>query len=499
MRIVFVDVDSLRADHTEPYGYPRRITPNLAELAREGTTFLRCYASDTPCVPSRAALTTGQFGIVNGAIGNAGRATQIRSKRGEYPPGDPQYCDETPLFGGQLARHGIYTASISCFPERHRSYWYVGNFREWRRPTLSLGDDEDARDVTAAALNWIRDHAQEDDWLLHVQFWDPHIPYVEPSDYVRRAGEAGPPPAWPDADAISAHQEIYGPHTALDLYEDGGRWAVPPPLSPNAATMPDSITSVEDAVKLYDGYDGAILYWDEQLGRILNELDSLGILDETAIIVTADHGEALGENGVYADHPMVSEPIHRVPLVIRWPGADAKSRGSRWNGLMYHLDLCPTLCDLLGVPVPQGWHGMSVADVVRGGTRTGRPHLVLSHGSYTYQRGVRTAQHLYVSTLHPGCFQVEPEQLYGIDGDPHMTQNLIREKPDLAVSMRALLGQWEHQYARPGINDGDPMQLRRYETPWSAFSAERYAERLRQTGRGHLARQLLGTSDMRSE
>lgn len=490
MRIVLFDVDSLRADHTEPYGYGRRITPNLAEVAREGTTFLRCYASDSPCVPSRAAFTTGQFGIVNGAIGNAGRAVQIRAGRGKYPPGDPRYRDDSPLFGGQLARHGVYTASISCFPERHRSYWFVGNFREWRRPTLSLGDDEDARNVTGVALDWIRSHAHEDDWLLHVQYWEPHIPYVEPSEYVRRAAEAGPPPSWPDAAAIREHQEIYGPHTARDLYEDEGRWAVPPPLSPNAATMPDAIASIEDAGKLCDGYDGAILYWDEQLGRVLDELDSLGILEDTAIIVTADHGEALGENGVYADHPMVSEPIHHVPLVIRWPGAHAASRGSTWNGLMYHLDLCPTLCDLLGVPVPGSWHGRSVADVLRGGAVTGRPQLVLSHGSYTYQRGVRTEQHLYVATLHPGCWRLDPEQLYDIDDDPHMTRNLIGERPELAVTMRGLLGKWEHEYARPGSNDGDPMQLRRHENPWSAFSPERYADRLQQTGRDHLARHL---------
>lgn len=491
VRVLLIDVDSLRADHTEPYGYARKITPNLADVAREGTTFLRCYASDTPCVPSRAALTTGQFGVVNGAIGNAGQATQIRVERGKYPPGDPRFRADTPLFGGQLASHGIYTASISCFPERHRSYWYIGNFREWRRPTLSLGDDEDARDVTAAALEWIRDHAKDDDWVLHVQFWDPHIPYVEPGDYARRAGEAGPPPGWPDADTILAHREIYGPHTALDLYEDGGLWTVPPPVSPNAATMPDSITSVEDVVKLYDGYDGAILYWDAHLGRIVDELERLDILDGTAIIVTADHGEALGENGVYADHPMVSESIHHVPLIIRWPGSEPNTRGARWGGLMYHLDLCPTLCDLLGIPVPENWHGISVANVVRGGTVDGRSHLVLSHGSYTYQRGVRTADDLYIATRHPGCFRVEAEQLYRVGDDPHMTHNLVDEKPEVANIMRSLLGQWEHQYTRPGVSDGDPMQLRRYETPWSAFSIERYAERLRRTQRDHLARHLL--------
>jgi len=138
MRILYVDVDTLRADHTTPYGYPRTITPNLEELARQSVVFDRCYSSDSPCAPSRAALTSGQFGITTGAIGNFGPATDIRMfERTCYAP----------YFGGHLYRNGIYTASISCFPERHMAYWFVGNFREWIKPSLSNGDDEDAATV----------------------------------------------------------------------------------------------------------------------------------------------------------------------------------------------------------------------------------------------------------------------------------------------------------------------------------------------------------------
>ena len=98
-----------------------------------------------------------------------------------------------PSFGGHLYRNGIYAASIACFPERHMAYWF-----------------------------------------LQVHFWDPHTPYLEPGDWARRASESGPAPAWPDEEAIAAHFEIYGPHSALDLYEGDGTWSVPPPPSPNA-------------------------------------------------------------------------------------------------------------------------------------------------------------------------------------------------------------------------------------------------------------------------
>ncbi len=271
MRILYCDVDTLRADHTSPYGYRRAITPNLEQVAREGVVLDRCYASDSPCAPSRAALTSGQFGITTGAIANFGPAAEIRLfERTRYGP----------FFGGHLYRNGIYTSSISCFPERHLAYWFLGNFREWSKPSLSNGDDEDAATVTDAAIEWLRRRGRSDNWFLQVHFWDPHIPYFEPASWRDRAAGAGDPPGWPDEDAIAGHAESYGPHTALDLYEGDGSWSVPAPESPNPETMPDSIRNRSDYVKLVNGYDGAIAYWDHHLGRLLNELSALGIDDE---------------------------------------------------------------------------------------------------------------------------------------------------------------------------------------------------------------------------
>jgi arylsulfatase A-like enzyme len=480
MRILYVDVDTLRADHTTPYGYPRTITPNFEELARQSVVFDRCYSSDSPCAPSRAALTSGQFGITTGAIGNFGPATDIRMfERTRYAP----------YFGGHLYRNGIYTASVSCFPERHMAYWFVGNFREWIKPSLSNGDDEDAATVADAAIDWLSRRGQLDDWFLQVHFWDPHIPYYEPGHWYEVAAASGPPPSWPDDQTIASHSEMYGPHSALDLYEGDGSWSVPPPTSPNPSTMPDAIAGREDFVKLANGYDGAIAYWDHHLGRLLDTLDDLGILDDTAVIVASDHGECLGENGCYGDHPMANEASHHVPMVIRWPAVTTGlTDGQRHvGGLVYHLDLCPTICDLLGIPVPPGWDGSSFAPGVRGEDFSGRDHLVLSHGAYTYQRAVRTSEHLYVKTLHPGLWRLEREQLYSIENDPHMTNDLMESDPDSASRLAGLLDAWREANLSLGGPTPDPMEARRYEGPSDAFSLRRYLDRLRRTGRSHLA------------
>ena len=491
MRVIYCEVDSLRADHTEPYGYQRKITPNLHHLAAGGLVMDNFYCSDSPCAPSRAALTTQQFGIVNGAIGNMGPSAQLRSTRGKYNPTDPRYRKEPPFLGGHLYRHGIYTASISCFPDRHQAYWFIGNCREWLKPTLSRGDDEDAKNVHAAAVKWLQSHAGEDDWLLHVQYWDPHIPYIEPTEWFERAAASGPPPSWPDQATIDAHAQVYGPHTALDMWEDDGSWSLPAARAPRPETMPDSIQTRADFEKLINGYDGAVMYWDHYLGELMNTLADLGILDDTAVIVSADHGESFGENGCYADHPMASEPIHHVPMVIKWPGVtDRLESGARRSAQWaYNIDLGPTLCDLLGIPTPEEWHGRSFAAAVRGLPYQGRSHLILSHGAYTYQRAVRTAEYLYIRTTHPGCFRLDWEQLYAMSVDPHMTTNLSNVEASRQVmgQLKVLLDDWWYEYAGTPLAAGDPMQLRPYESPTEAFAAEKYKERLRQTGRGQLA------------
>jgi arylsulfatase A-like enzyme len=312
MRIIYDDVDTLRADHTTPYGYHRDTTPNLQALASRSVVFERYYCSDSPCLPSRTALTSGQFGITNGVIGHFGEAARFRLDSGHGPH------PARPLLGQRLQQGGYYTAAVSMFAERHRAYHFLGNFRESIRASNEL-NDEDARDVNATAIDWLRRHAAEDNWYLHLTYWDPHTPYLAPPEYAERAAALGPAPAWPDQATIEGHFSVYGPRSALDLNYFVG---------PRSGT-PDAIRSRADFETLINGFDGAILYWDEHFGELLHTLDELGIREETAIIVSADHGEAFGENGQYAEHGLANEPIQRVPLVFHWPGGSWCGRRPR--------------------------------------------------------------------------------------------------------------------------------------------------------------------------
>ncbi|MGW5718745.1 sulfatase family protein [Amycolatopsis sp. NPDC003865] len=477
MRVIYVDVDTLRADHTQPYGYHRPTTPNLQALADKGVVFDRYYCSDSPCLPSRTAMTSGQFGITNGVIGHFGEAARFRLDSGHSPHPD------RPLLGQRLGQHGHYTAAVSMFAERHRAYHFLGNFRESIRATNEI-NDEDGREVNRVGLDWIRRHAHEDDWYLHLTYWEPHTPYLTGKEWTERAAASGPAPAWPDQEAIDGHAEVYGPRSALDLH-----YSVGPRKSPYPENMPEAIRTRADFEHLINGFDGTIMYWDTLFGELLATLAELGIADETAIIVSADHGESFGENGSYAEHGLANEPVHRLPLVVYWPGVTDQlpDDARHCDALLYNIDFAPTICDLLGVPIPRGWQGTSFADAVRGTEIPSRPYLVLGHGAHTYQRSVRTRDHLYIRTYHPGAFRAEWEQLFDVTADPHLTTDLLEKEPELAARMRTHLAEWLHTYAgRPGALP-DPMQTTLQVGPVYYNDPVRYQEHLRATGRGHLA------------
>lgn len=400
---------------------------------------------------------------------------------------------QRPLLGGHLNRNGVYPASISCFAERHLAYWFCGNFRENIKPTLSGGNDEDAADVNAAAFEWLGRNAQKDNWFLHLNYWEPHTDYIVKREWAQRAAQSGPPPAWPDEDAITRHQEIYGPHSATDLHAGYGRKSNYPD------TMPDAIRNRADYEHLINGYDGEICYWDFYFGQLLDELERLGILEETAIIVSADHGESFGENGSYAEHGLANEPTHHIPLIVKWPGLtdDLTAEERRCDALLLNIDLGPTLCELLEFPIPLDWQGRSFARALYGEKVAGRSHLIWSHGAHTFQRAVRTRDHLYIRTLHPGCFRTEPEQLFHVSRDPYLTNDILAQNPAIADAMKAQLFDWWHRLAGAPDAFPDPMQTALDEGPTLYNHPARYVQFLRERGRDDLAQHLTKNSRLR--
>ncbi|WP_435320741.1 sulfatase [Haloarchaeobius sp. TZWSO28] len=488
MRFLLVDIDSLRPDRLGCYGYARDTAPTIDAIAEEGVRFDRCHVSDSPCLPSRTALATCRVGAKTGVVTHYGSG-QWYDEPGEGHQQDP----ERPLSFRHLMEHGIRTVTVTGFAQRHLAHHFTAGFQEHIQPTPLAGlvAQEDGADVTAAATRWLDANASDDDWLLHVNYWDVHHPYLGITPYVDDVRDSGPPAAWPDQNAIDAQQGVTGIRTA-DL------WPVPGNIDDEEIAalreewpFPERIVDRTDATHLIDGYDAAIRRVDDEVATLLATLDDHGVRDETCIIVTGDHGEAFGEHGIYAEHAFPDPACQRVPMVVSWPGLTDDAAGTGVEDLCYQFDLLATICDASDLPIPEGWDAQPFTAALRGEPDGGRDSLVCGHGIYTFGRAVYRDQWVYIRLLHPGVFSMpgqynDPalpdgglELLHDLDADPHMSENLVTDRPEVTAELRAELDRWtaevlasvdavgEDPLARMAVESGpflyvDPEELAEY-------------------------------------
>ncbi len=478
VRFLLIDIDSQRPDHLGCYGYHRDTSPNIDRVAAGGTRFDRCYVSDSPCVPGRASLFGGMFGINNGVATHWGPGSQYRLSADIHRE---QSHGLTLTMARTFLSHGYYTASVSSFADRHHAFWHTSGFREYHHHTLKRGN-ETADEVNAAALPLLERICQGQDWLLHVNYWDPHRNYRVPDEWMNRfAGQ--PAPDWPDQATLDSQQDLSGPFTppAINPYPDRTTGKV--------SDRPFSDRSHYE--EWIDGYDGSIAYVDHHIGQLLEVLERQNVLDDTCIIITADHGEGQGEQGIYGDHCNGYEAPHHIPLIISLPGQAA---GGVSDDFVYSLDIAPTLCQLAGIPAQDGWDGTSVAPLLGGQAGVddyvSRDHLVLSHGLYACQRSVRNERWLLTRTYHPGLFDYPPLTLYDMLADPRQTRNMAKDQPEVVAQLDHQLVEWTHHHAgRPG-HPGDPLAQVIETGPFKYIPLDYWLGFLDRQGRGEVGERI---------
>jgi arylsulfatase A-like enzyme len=412
-------------------------------LAGEGVRFTRVYTPDAPCLPSRTAFYSGRFGIQTGVVGHGGTAAQpkiegkLRGFRDAF---------ESQGLARQLQHAGIHTAMISPFGQRHAAHHFYAGFNEIHN--TGNGGMESAEVVMPVVDKWLTDNASRDNWYLHINFWDIHTPYRAPLEYGEPFKDE-PLPAWLTPEVLERHKKAVGPHGALEIgmYHDQENPAFP--------RHPGKIDDMKSLRRMIDGYDTAIRYVDDQIRTILQKLKDAGVYEETVVIISADHGENLGELAIYGEHGTADHATCNIPLIIKWPGG---ARGKVEQGLHYNLDWAPTLMDLMQRHTPSLWDGRSFADSVRTGADTGRDDLVISQCAHVCQRSVRYGKWLYMRTYHDGFHLFPQEMLYDIENDPHEQHDLAKEHPEICREAAHRLMDWHDAQMRKMPQDKvDPL------------------------------------------
>jgi choline-sulfatase len=428
--LLLIMVDQLAAAWLPAYGHPVVQAPAISALARDGVVFESAYCASPLCAPSRASVLTGRLpsrtGVYdNGAELPAATATIAHHLRSQgYATclaGKMHFVGPDQLHGfEERLTPDIYPAGFDWTPDwrsppGEQLAWYHTMESVLRpcRCEASLQQDYDD-EVTFAAVRKVFDLARgraPEPFFLVVSFSHPHDPWeVRGRYWDLYAADAidlptVPAPAWADADPHSRRlREMIG----ID-------------------DVPLGDAQIRNA---RHAYYAAISYVDERIGELLAALRDAGLDDRTVVAFTADHGELLGERGLWYKMSFL-EPSVRVPLIVAAPGRPAARRFSEPVSL---LDLAPTLLDLAGHPdageLSAAMDGSSLAPLLEGRAPAGARVVAseyLAEGLTAPAVMVRRGAHKLVR-----C-EGDPDQLFDLTQDPRELENLAEQAAHAAV------------------------------------------------------------------
>ncbi|MEG0771567.1 MAG: sulfatase [Clostridia bacterium] len=477
MRTLFLDLDTLRADHLGCYGYTRNTSPNIDKIASKAVRFTNYFCSDAPCLPSRSALMSGRFGIHTGVVGHGGSAAD-QVVEGENRGFKTKYANS--CLPNIFRENGCKTALVSPFPERHSAFWFYAGFNEMFNTGKSGGENAD--EIAPAAISWIRQNAKKDDWYLHINFWDAHTPYRVPMSY-GNPFENDDIPEFYTEEILENHKKMAGIHKPyeMNMYDDK--------VNKENKRYPGRVTDMKLLKQLIDGYDTGIRYMDDYIGILLDELNGQGVsLDELNIIVTADHAENMGELGIYGEHATADVGTCKIPMIIKWQGG---KEGSVDDNLHYNLDLCPTISELYGKAPKANWDGISYANAI---VNTGKEdkkneYLVISQMAHVAQRSVIWSNWLYIRTYHDGHSLFNKNMLFNLDNDPYEQKDVAEKYPEIASKMASLLLDWQDAMMETSATKVDPLYtvMREGGPSHARGELDHYLEFLTETDRNSLA------------
>jgi len=468
--VVLVTVDTLRADHLGCYGNATVQTPHLDTLARDGALFERCYAQTHVTIPSHLTIFSSLPLADHGLTSNTAKA----SRRVEVLPG---------LFGRAGYRTAAFVSAKHLGPEAELGA-LLSEFETYDAPPR-VSRPFPANETNRRLFRWLRG-ACRDPFFVWVHYWDPHMPYTPPPPYDRAYYQGDPYDPrhtsmegvtlnWyfhdldgirrrlagrPDlvrelkrelaANGRTVHQLVLYPHMLAPYLDARGPGAELRSRLQELATfvrrglpyrrhLADWLTGVRDLRFPRAQYAGEVSYVDHEIGRLRAEVERLGLAGRTAVVLTADHGESLGEHSVYFDHYGLHEPSLRVPLIVWAPGRVSPARRT---DVARGLDVAPTVLRLAGLPLPRSMQGRDLLgpsapdDAIFAEATRGEQVMVLQ-GHWKFIRTLQSFHYVDAFAREAGA-----TDLYDLATDPGEQENVAAHHPEVAQALAARLDAW---------------------------------------------------------
>jgi len=464
-------------------------TPNIDRIAKEGAIFTRSFCTNSICVPSRATVLTGKFSHKNGVYGLASRWT-------------PQQT-----FPKLLAAAGYQTALIGKWhlvpqPTDEFDYWKVlsgnGGQGDYYNPSFSekgkpgehqeTGTSSDI--IVADSIRWLEQRDKSKPFLMMTQFKAPHVHRMPAPRFLTAYSDVKfpePPTFHDDYAGRSAYLSksfmkfsgmdeaalnIFPPDKPLDPASKTGKALARltpeqreafinaySPANEEYYRLKEAATLTGEALLDYKyqrymrDYARCVAEVDDNVGKLLQWLDTSGLAANTIVIYCSDQGFFNGEHG-WTDKRMMNEESFMMPFLIRWPGV--VQPGRTVDAMIQNIDYAPTFLDIAGAPIPADLQGRSLLPILRTGKapedwRKSLYYHYYDDGSYNLPRieGVRTARYKLIRYYIPG--QREDWDLMDLEKDPLETKSFRGQEGYDAIEqeLRAELARLRKAYEVP--------------------------------------------------
>jgi iduronate 2-sulfatase len=452
--VLLILVDDLKPSFGA-YGQSWVQSPNLDRLAARGMRFDMAYCNQAVCAPSRNNLLVGSRSTSIGvyslgyhfrdAVPDAVTLPQHFKNQGYHSAGigkvfhighgnvndvqswsvpfQPDKVIDYVLpesTGGKLTREEAYFSN-----QQLNEIKSLPRGAAWEDADVEDGAYADGR-IAAAGIQRLKAHAASDQpFFLALGFTKPHLPFCAPRKYWQLYDRDTLPLARVTVPPVGAPSYAGKTLGELNQYK-------PVPQSP---PLGEELTRT-----LIHGYYAALSYMDAQVGRVIDELDRLGLDDNTIIVLWGDHGYHLGDHGSWTKHTNY-EQANRIPILISAPGVTQP--GSSTTALIETVDIYPTLVELAGLSMPkaaQPIDGKSFVPVLRESSRSVRDHAYhcFPKGK-RLGRAVRTQRYRLVEWKPIGSSESPEYELYDYLDDPLETKNLAAERPQVVSELASML------------------------------------------------------------
>lgn len=398
--VLFLFADDQRADTIAALGNPQIKTPTLDALAGRGFVLENayCLGANQPavCTPSRNMLLSGR--------------SYFRWQGALAPANESTFPAVMKAAGYETYHHGKRGNTALKIQEQFATNRYLKNDEAERR------SGEPGKEIADPAIEFLRTRKRDKPFFMYLAFGNPHDPRVAAEKY-RQQYDA---------------TKLLLPRNFLPLHPfDNGEQTV---RDEKLARWPRAEQEIR--THLHDYY-ATITGMDYHLGRILQTLEDSGQRENTLIVFSADHGLAIGSHGLMGKQNLYEHSM-KAPLIIAGPGiAHGKSRA-----LAYLMDIFPTVCELVGAPIPESLDGQSLAPLIHGKATAGRSSLFLAYRDL--QRAVRDERWKLIR--YP---QIDKTQLFDLASDPEETRDLSGQ-PEHGPRIATLLAEMTSWQKRLG-------------------------------------------------